>query len=153
MKHTFAEDLPKPKSPVMKQAFEEEQPKAKSPVMKQTFEEEVPKPKSPVSKQILPEDQKPKSPVQQFQERKLASPVEAPKEVEKPKSEVAKSPLSSNKANANMVSTDDIVVPPPDSFGNEEWMKIHAEPDVTSNTHQPDLVIFLKLHFEIANEH
>ena len=39
-----------------------------------------------------------------------------------------------------MVSTDDIVVPPPDSFGNEESVKSQPEPDVTSGAHQPDLV-------------
>jgi hypothetical protein len=62
--------------------------------------------------------------------------------VEKPPSESGHKSAVVAKENANMVSTDDVVVPPPDSFGNEEILHVHPEPDLTSSTHQPDLVRF-----------
>ena len=59
--------------------------------------------------------------------------------VKPPRNDIVKATFGTN-ANANMVSTDDIVVPPPDSFGTEESVKSQPEPDVTSGAHQPDLV-------------
>ena len=61
--------------------------------------------------------------------------------------EVAKIEETPKEENANEVSTEDIVVPPPESFGNDDNAEaqqnnIPAPPDVTGATasHQPDLI-------------
>ena len=62
-------------------------------------------------------------------------------------SHIAKVEETPKEENANEVSTEDIVVPPPESFGNDDNAEVQQNniiqpPDVTGATasHQPDLI-------------
>jgi hypothetical protein len=90
----------------------------------------APNPKSPNADQPpKPSNPVPERPVEVEKPKPVtASP---PKTETSPKSEIVKPPrndiaksAASNAANANMVSTDDIVVPPPDSFGNDDQVSM-----------------------------
>jgi hypothetical protein len=125
-------DNSKPKPPIAKQTFAEE---SKSQIVKNTFAEET---KAQIA--TLPREE----------EVTRTNVVAEIKAEEVPLAAVKKEELLENTSNSkplgNMVHTDDIVVPPPDSFGNEDSMKsqpemVMCEPDVTSGAHQPDLVI------------
>ena len=141
VKQTFAEE---PKPQIVKETFIE-QPKAE--VVKQTFAEET---KPQIAKQDLAEEQKPQIATLPREEVTRTNVEE--RKIEVPKAVVKQEIVNNSKPLGNMVHTDDIVVPPPDSFGNEDSMKrqpemVRCEPDVTSGAHQPDLVDIFKLDF------
>ena len=142
LKQTFAEE---PKPQIVKQTFAEE---PKPEVVKQAFAEET---KPQIAKQDLAEEEKPQIATLPREEVNRTN-VEERKIEEVPVAVVKQEIVNKSKPLGNMVHTDDIVVPPPDSFGNEDSLKrqperVLCEPDVTSGAHQPDLVTIFKRNF------